>query len=79
MKPDGVMGVPVPTREGTARIVEAPSMLWHLRRDGEHMTLCGDFDASNWPHVLHWQTQTSITCGRCLFALGVLPAEKKPG
>ncbi len=64
---------------GTARIVEAPGMLWHLLRDGETRTLCGDFDASDWPHVLRWQTTTSITCGRCLFALGVLPVEVSHG
>lgn len=60
--------------KGHARIVEAPSMLWHLRRDGETRTLCGEA-AEDWPFVLHWQTQTSITCGVCLFALGVLPDE----
>jgi hypothetical protein len=52
--------------------VEAPSKLWHLRKDHGSHTLCGEY-APDWPVVLHWQTRTSITCGRCLFALGVTP------
>lgn len=59
--------------EGTARIVEGAGGLWHLRRDGEQLSLCGR-DATHWPPVLHWDTRLGITCGACLFAAGLRPA-----
>lgn len=65
-------------KDPRARIVEAPGMLWHLRRDGEAATLCGE-PAADWPLVLHWATSTGITCGVCLFALGVLPIDDEFG
>lgn len=61
----------------TARIVEAPEGLWHLRARAAGATLCG-LEAAAWPIVIRWEERSGITCGRCLVAAGIRPARRGP-
>jgi len=70
------MSAPAP-HIGTARLVESPEHLWHIRNDGAARTLCGETGARDWPVVLHWDTRTGITCGLCLFAADLRPARAR--